>query len=150
MIVGMHHVAVCVNDFKTALNFYTQALGFEVVQQSDFDNDDMANRAIGLDAVTAQMAMLKTPNAFLELWQYHYPEPKDLRARTCDYGYAPIALQVKDIQFEYDRLKDFGMKFVGDVVHFGEDASAIYGRDPSGNVIELYEIKTTNMARLER
>ncbi|MFK8050817.1 MAG: VOC family protein [Halioglobus sp.] len=150
MIVGLHHVAIGVNDFDKALKFYTEALGFEVVQRSDFDNDPMANRAIGLDAVKAKMAMLKTPNAFVELWQYNNPEPQDLRSRPCDYGYPHIALQVDDIQAEYDRLSDLGMEFVGEVVHFGEDASAIYGRDPSGNVIELYEIKTAEIAQLSR
>ena len=150
MIVGLHHVAIGVNDFDKALKFYTEALGFEVVQRSDFDNDPMANRAIGLDAVKAKMAMLKTPNAFVELWQYNNPEPQDLRSRPCDYGYPHIALQVDDIQAEYDRLSAHGMEFVGEVVHFGEDASAIYGRDPSGNVIELYEIKTAEIAQLSR
>jgi glyoxylase I family protein len=141
MILGLHHVAIGVDDFDRALKFYTEGLGFELVQQSRFDDEELANRAIGLDAIEAKMAMLKANNAFLELWQYSHPAPKDLRSRPCDYGYPHIALQVEDIQAEYDRLKDHGMEFVGEVVHFGEEAAAIYGRDPSGNIIELYEIK---------
>lgn len=150
MIVGLHHVALGVNDFESALKFYTEALGFEVVQQSEFDDDAAANQAIGLDAVKAKMAMLKTSNAFIELWQYSNPSPEDLRSRPCDYGYPHLALQVDDIQGEYDRLKAHGMQFVGEVVHFGDDASAIYGRDPFGNVIELYEIKSQEIAQLAR
>lgn len=150
MIVGLHHVAIGVDDFDKALTFYTEALGFEVVQQSDFDNDANANLAIGLDGIKAKMAMLKAPNAFVELWQYSQPAPKDLRSRPCDYGYPHIALQVDDIQAEYDRLKTHGMEFVGEVVHFSGDASAIYGRDPSGNIIELYEIKSKEIAQLDR
>ena len=150
MIVGLHHVAIGVDDFDKALPFYTEALGFAVVQRSDFDNDTLANRAIGLDAVKAKMAMLKTSNAYVELWQYTNPPPNDLRSRPCDYGYPHLALQVDDIQEEYDRLSEHGMEFVGEVVHFGDDASAIYGRDPCGNIIELYEIKSANMAQLAR
>lgn len=150
MIVGLHHVAIGVHDFDKALKFYTEALGFEVVQQSEFDNDPAANKAIGLEAIKAKMAMLKAPNAFVELWQYSDPMPQDLRSRPCDYGYPHIALQVDDIQAEYDRLKTHGMEFVGDVVDFGANASAIYGRDPCGNVIELYEIKTAEIAQLSR
>ena len=41
-----------------------------------------------------------------------------------------------------------GMTFAGDVVHFGEESSAIYGRDPFGNIIELYEINTPDIAQL--
>lgn len=150
MIVGLHHVALGVDDFDKALTFYTEALGFEVVQQSEFNNDANANKAIGLDGIEAKMAMLKAPNAFVELWQYSQPAPKDLRSRPCDYGYPHIALQVDDIQTEYDRLKTHGMDFVGEVVHFSDDASAIYGRDPCGNIIELYEIKTKEIAQLDR
>ena len=42
------------------------------------------------------------------------------------------------------------MTFVGEVVHFGDTSSAIYGRDPFGNVIEIYEIKTADISQLER
>ena len=150
MIVGLHHVAIGVNDFDKALKFYTEGLGFEIVQQGEFDNDAAANQAIGLDQIKAKMAMLKAPNAFVELWQYYHPEPADLRSRACDYGYPHLALQVDDIQAEYDRLKTHGMEFVGEVVHFGDNASAIYGRDPCGNIIELYEIKAAEIAQLPR
>ncbi len=150
MIVGIHHVAVGVNDFEKALKFYRDALHFEVVQQSEFDRQPMVDQAIGLKDAKARMAMLKGPNAFLELWEYKNPEPRDLRSRPCDYGYPHFALQVDDIQAEYDRLQTHGMTFVGEVVHFGDTSSAIYGRDPCGNIIELYEIKSSDIAQLDR
>lgn len=150
MIVGLHHVAIGVDDFGRALAFYTDALGFSVVQESEFDDDPGANAAIGLPAVKARMAMLQAPNAYLELWEYSSPRPADRRSRPCDFGYPHIALQVEDIQAEYDRLAELGMQFVGEVVHFGDAASAIYGRDPCGNIIELYEIRSDELARLGR
>ena len=150
MIVGLHHIAIGVSDLDKALKFYIEGLGFEIVQQGVFDNDPTANQAIGLDAIKAKMVMLKAPNAFVELWQYSHPVPEDLRSRPCDYGYPHIALQVDDIQKEYDRLKAHGMEFVGKVVQFGDSASAIYGRDPCGNIIELYEIKAKAIAQLAR
>jgi glyoxylase I family protein len=150
MIVGLHHVAVGVSDIDRALKFYTEGLGFEVVQRDDFENDDNANRTIGLKDIKARMAMLKTHNAFVELWEYSNPAPQDKRSSPCDYGYPHFALQVDNIQEEYDRLQTHGMEFVGEVVHFGDSASAIYGRDPFGNVIELFEIKSTEIAQLSR
>jgi glyoxylase I family protein len=150
MIVGMHHVAIGVPDFDKGLAFYRDLLGFEVVQESNFDRDNpQADRAIGLPKVAARMAMLKAPNAFIELWQYTNPPPDDRRGRPCDYGYVHFALQVDGIDAEYARLKAGGMTFVGDPVDFGV-ASAIYGRDPFGNVIELYEIRDRRIAQLER
>jgi catechol 2,3-dioxygenase-like lactoylglutathione lyase family enzyme len=45
------------------------------------------------------------------------------------------------------RLVEAGMTFVGPPVDFGRSA-AIYGRDPFGNVIELYEIRDPAIAQL--
>ena len=148
MIVGLHHVAISVPDLELGLSFYCDLLGFEVVQRSEFDGTfEGASRAIGLATVTARMAMLKAPNAFVELWDYHNPTPEDRTARPCDFGYPHMALQVRGITDEYERLKAGGMTFVGEPVDFGT-ASAIYGRDPFGNVIELYEIRDPGIAQL--
>ena len=150
MIVGMHHIAIGVNNFDKGLQFYRDGLGFEVVQEMVLENNPDADRAIGIPGAKAQMAMLKGPNIHIELWQYENPEPRDHVQHPNDYGYPHMALQVDDIQDEYDRLKEYGMTFVGEVVHFGPTSSAIYGRDPFGNVIELYEIKDPGISQLDR
>ena len=150
MIVGIHHVAIGVPDFDKGLAFYRDTLGFEVVQTSKFNRDNpLADRAIGLPEVAAKMAMLKTTNAFIELWQYTNPKPDDRRGRPCDYGYVHFALQVDGLEAEYARLVAAGMEFAGPPVDFGV-ASAIYGKDPFGNVIELYEIRDKGLAQLDR
>ena len=38
MIVGVHHIAVGVDDFGKALDFYTKALGFSIESEAEFDN----------------------------------------------------------------------------------------------------------------
>lgn len=150
MIVGIHHVAVGVPDFERGLAFYRDVLGLEVVQELAWErNFPLADKAIGLIETTARMAMLKAANAFIELWEYSHPEPADRRQRPCDYGYPHFCLQVDGIQEEYDRLCAAGMRFVGPPVDFGE-TSAIYGKDPFGNVIELYEIRNPQIAQLAR
>jgi len=53
------------------------------------------------------------------------------------------------MEAELSRLRTHGMTFVGDAV-CGEQASAIYGYDPFGNIIELYEIKTATLPHLAR
>lgn len=150
MILGIHHVAVGVPDFELGLKFYQEALGFEVVQRTDFQGDNpLADETIGVGKVSAHMAMLKTSNAYIELWQYTNPSPQDHRSQPNDYGYPHFALQVDDIDAEYRRLMEHGMTFHREPVNFG-DISAIYGRDPFGNVIELYEIRDTETAQLRR
>ncbi|MFP6814127.1 MAG: VOC family protein [Pseudomonadales bacterium] len=148
MIVGIHHVAIGVPDFQKGLEFYRDVLGFEVMSQGQISDNEPANRTIGLDDIRAEVAMLKAPNAYIELWQYSNPAPEDHRQRPSDYGYPHFALQVTDIQQEYDRMRAAGMEFVGEPVDFGT-FSAIYGRDPFGNVIEIYEIRDPDLPQLE-
>lgn len=148
MIKGIHHVAVCVTDFEQGLTFYSDLLGFEVVERIEWDSGyAMADQAIGLPDTAAKLAMLKAPNAYIELWQYLNPKPENRSQRPCDYGFAHLALQVEGIQEEYDRLSAGGMKFVGPVVDFG-DIAAIYGKDPFGNTVELYEIRDGSRAEI--
>ena len=147
MIVGIHHVAIGVPDFQKGLEFYRDVLGFEVLSQGKLSDNEPAERTIGLADIRAEVAMIKAPNAYIELWQYTSPAPEDQSQRPCDYGYPHFALQVTGIQEEYERLSAAGMEFVGPPVDFGT-ASAIYGKDPFGNVIELYEIRDADTPQL--
>ena len=93
--------------------------------------------------------MLQAPNAYIELWSYSNPAPVDRGSRPCDFGYPHFALQVDDIAHEYRRMRNLGMEFMNEPVNFGT-SSAIYGKDPFGNVIELYEIRDSQTPQLPR
>lgn len=141
MIVGLHHVALVVTDLDDGIAFYSNHLGFELVDRFEWDGDNaVIDSTIGLPGSSARGAMMKTSNAFVELWQYREPESRDRRADPNDRGYSHIALQVEGIDEEHARLSAAGMTFVGPPVNFGT-SSAIYGRDPFGNVVELYEMR---------
>ncbi len=71
MIVGLHHVALGVPDLDDGIAFYTEHFGFELVNRFEWDRDNaVIDSAIGLPGSSARGAMLKTSNAFIELWQY--------------------------------------------------------------------------------
>jgi len=148
MIIGIHHIAIGVPDFQAGLVFYRDVLGFEEVWQSEFSGPEpLVEAAIGLEEPRAKAAMLRGGNAHIELWQYTRPQPADLRSQPNDYGYPHFALEVEDIQAEHARLSAAGMQFVGPPVDFG-DSSAVYGKDPFGNIIEIYEIRDPEQARI--
>ena len=147
MIIGIHHVAIGVPDMQAALAFYRDVLGFEVLSASELANNEAADRCIGLKDTRAEVAMLKGPNAYLELWSYSNPAPEDMRSRPCDLGYPHFALQVQGIQEEYERMSGLGMEFMDEPVNFGT-SSAIYGKDPFGNIIEIYEIRDAQTPQL--
>ena len=147
MIKGIHHIAINVPHFDQGLAFYRDVIGFEVVEQGRIQNMPQADRAVGLPNISATMAMMWAGSCFVELWSYGHPEGEDKTARPCDLGYPHIALEVVDIQSEHSRLENAGMTFVGPPVDFG-DTSAVYGQDPFGNVIEIYEIHNPERAQL--
>tara|TARA_B100000686_G_scaffold349648_1_gene443547 strand:+ start:229 stop:675 length:447 start_codon:yes stop_codon:yes gene_type:complete len=141
MIIGIHHVAISVPNMDKAVAFYQETLGFQRVFGNSWNGDrPEADRVIGVTESHAKVVMLRTGNAYLELWEYDNPKPKSKGENysPADHGFAHICLQVSDIQAEYDRLIEAGMTFHAPPVQLGESL-AIYGRDPFGNILELYE-----------
>jgi glyoxylase I family protein len=139
MILGLHHVALCVPDLDAGLAFYVDALGAELVFRSHLVDRPDAEAVIGVSGLDAHVAMVKLGAAHVELWQYDHPLPRDLRSPANALGYPHIALAVRDIGAEHARLSAAGMTFVGPPVDLGR-SRAVYGRDPFGNLIELYEL----------
>lgn len=150
MIVGLHHVAISVPDIDQALGFYCGVLGLEQVQEADIAENSKTDATIGLKNIRTSMRMLRIGNAFIELWEYRHPQPlsKDPLYPPSDHGISHFCIQVSDINSEYNRLKENGMTFVGPPVDYGI-LSAVYGRDPFGNILEIYEPFSQAAAQLE-
>lgn len=138
-IHGLHHVAVGVPDLDAALDFYVAAFGCEPVFRSSIDGTrPEVDSVIGIAGVAADVAMVRLGAVHLELWEYHAPAPVDRTSPPNGLGFPHVAVGVDDIGAEHARLRELGMTFVGDPVDLGS-ARAIYGRDPFGNIIELYQ-----------
>ena len=150
MIIGVHHTALSVPDIGAAISFYCDVLGFEIVTEGGWEKGyTVADKIVGLRDSVAKAAMLKGPNIYLELFEYIEPTPK---AQDPDYpvnhhGITHFCLQVTEIDAEYDRLKQAGMRFHSEPQSMG-DVKATYGRDPFGNVIELYEVFSDAVAQI--
>ena len=141
MIHGINHVAISTGDIVSLSAFYQETLGFEEVFKLNWDvGDQILDNITGLNDSSAKIIMLKCGNACLELFEYQTPPPKpgDENRPVCDHGITHLCLQVTDIDSEYNRLKNAGMRFHCPPQTVG-DLRATYGRDPDGNVIELLE-----------
>ncbi len=94
----------------------------------------------GLENSEAKAAMLKLGESFLEVFEFSSPQPKHRHGErpVCDNGISHIAVEVKDIQLEYVRMKAAGMQFHSEPMA-QESGFMVYGRDPDGNVVELIE-----------
>ena len=136
-------MAVGVTDIDAAVDFYVAALRCELLFRRSIDGTrPEVDQVVGIDGVQADVAMLRLGDAHLELWAYHAPARVDCTAPANGLGYPHIGVRVSDIDAEHERLSALGVTFVGPPVDLG-DSKAVYGRDPFGNLIELYEAAPT-------
>jgi len=142
MILGIHHTAISVSSLDRSLAFYCGLLGAEVCAEFSWQpGEEVIDGILGLRDSSARTAMLRFGNVHIELFEYFTPTPASRQEPrpVCDHGYTHIALEVRDIQSEYQRLKEAGMVFHCEPQFMG-DVAATYGRDPDGNVVELQEV----------
>jgi catechol 2,3-dioxygenase-like lactoylglutathione lyase family enzyme len=142
MIIGVHHVAMSVPDIEAAVAFYCDVLGFEIVTQGGWEKGYVeADKIIGLPDTVSKTAMIRGANTHIEMFEFTEPagEKQDFDHPMNNHGLTHFCLQVTDIQMEYERLIEAGMRFHCEPQDLGT-TKATYGRDPFGNVIELYEV----------
>ena len=118
----MATVRYFVSDVARAIQFYTQHLGFEVVQ--DFE------------------AIAITKRGDLTLW---LAGPLSSAARPMPDGRKPepggwnrFVVEVDDIQEKVRELREAGLHFRNDIVR-GPGGAQILLEDPFGNVIEVFQ-----------
>lgn len=116
-------VRYLVDDVRAAVDFYTNHLGFSV----------------DLDAAPAFAAVVRGPLQLL------LAGPKSSAARPMPDGATPepggwnrIQLVVEDISAEAARLRAAGVSFRNDIIS-GPGGQQVLLRDPSGNLVELFQ-----------
>jgi catechol 2,3-dioxygenase-like lactoylglutathione lyase family enzyme len=149
VINGLHHVALSTPDIERLTAFYTDVLGFDVVDwKGGWERGNpLIDKIVGLNDSSAKQVMLRAGNLYLEVFEYLSPPPKRAEGDrpVCDHGYTHFALDVTDLQSEYERLLKSGMRFHHPPVFDHEQGLAsTYGRDPDGNVIEIQEVLNPN------
>jgi catechol 2,3-dioxygenase-like lactoylglutathione lyase family enzyme len=150
VIVG--HVALVTPDMDRLVKFYTQILGIEPHTRRDSIRDspkldDIAN----IDGLKMRAAWFKTGSIGLEMWSFE--NPKTLEAQKPSpyhqIGYNKVVFEVENIDSEYKRLKDLGVKFLSEPVS-NKNYSVVYARDPDGNLIGLEQHNTDSTMSLDR
>lgn len=140
MIRGIHHVALNTANFETMFAFYRDVLGFVPVFEANWANEPLIDAVVGLRDSAARSCMFRAGNAYLELFEYSRPVARAGEPlRPCDRGYTHFALDVVDIEQEYERLSAAGMRFMHDRPGDFGTIRAVYGQDPDGNLIEIQQ-----------
>ena len=122
--------SVSVADQQTALDFYTEKLGF--VKKSDVPlGKNRWLTVVSADDENGPELVLE-PNA-------DYPAMKALKEALVKDGIPFTAFEVDDLDTEYRRMVDLGVLFVGEPID-GPGARYAVLDDTCGNLIQIYEI----------
>ena len=140
MIKRIEHVGISTKNYQVLLDFYCNIIGFKVLYDGVFQGELYVSIMV-LDKPRGRVALLDLDGTQLEIFEFSHPEaPDSTRIRPVNHqGITHICFSVSDINAEYQRLTDAGMIFHCTPISFSGEGKATYGRDPDGNVIELYE-----------
>lgn len=124
----IEHTALIVDDYDRAIDFFVQALGFELVEDSpSLTNDGRAKRWV----------VVRPPGAMTGLLLARADGERQQNAAGDQFaGRVGLFLRVDDFEVSYDRMRQHGVEFVT------EPRDEPYGRvavfvDVSGNKWDL-------------
>ena len=123
--------SVSIDDYDKALKFYTEIMGF--VKKRDIP---LGEGVRWITVVSPEepdgTELLLEPNAW-------YPAMKALKESLVKDGIPFTAFEVKDIQSEYERMKNLGVEFTMEPTNMGMTTAAVFD-DTCGNLIQIYQM----------
>jgi len=123
--------SVSIDDYDKALNFYTEMLGF--LKKRDIPLGEGARWITVVSPEEPEgTELLLEPNA-------DYPAMKALKESLFKDGIPFTAFQVRDVQAEYDRMKNLGVEFTMEPTNMGMTTAAVLN-DTCGNLIQIYQL----------
>jgi len=136
----MTQVAILSPDISKLIDFYEMVLGIAPYRVGRYGDNPAFAEVADLDSLAFHGAwfMLDGRGKKLELMQYEPPHatPNTLTTKTpLDPGYT-YSLEVLDIQEEYKRLQEAGVRFISPPQQLGH-FWIVYANDADGNVFSL-------------
>jgi len=122
--------SVMVGDQEKALSFYTGMLGF--VKKADISMGAYRWLTVSAPEGVEGMELVLEPMAF--------PPAQTFQKALFEAGVPATAFFTKDIQAEFSRLKELGVKFRGEPKNMGP-ITAVMFEDTCGNLIHLVQPK---------
>ena len=142
MTLRLHHTGISTPNLSRLVAFYCDLLGFTETTRAEWEQGFTdADDVLGLTDTAAEMVLLQLGDTYLEVFEFRNPDPgpADPERPVSRTGINHICLAVHDVAAEYERLVAAGMTFHSSPRDIGDGPFA-YGRDPDGNVVELWEV----------
>ena len=142
----MTQVALVTHDIERLTTYYSEILGFNPYRAADISNRLPFDDATDIDDVSLKVVFFRMAQRTksMEFWQYVNPETPQIQGDrdSTALGYS-YSIEVGDIQAEYARMTDLGVKFVSEPVLIG-DFWQVYANDIDGNVFALRQAVDPN------
>jgi predicted enzyme related to lactoylglutathione lyase len=123
--------SVSIDDYDKALKFYTEVMGFE--KKRDIPLGDGARWITVVSPEEPDgTELLLEPNS-------EYPAMKALKEALVSDGIPFTAFEVRDVQAQYERMKNLGVEFTMEPTNMGMSTVAVLN-DTCGNLIQIYQL----------
>jgi glyoxylase I family protein len=131
LLKGLHHIAIICSDYERSKAFYTQVLGFEIL-----------NEAYRAERDSYKLDLSLNGQYLIELFSFPAPTPRPTRPEAT--GLRHIAFAVVDIEAVIRQLAQKGVST--ELIRIDEFTGRkfTFFRDPDDLPIELYEAKEFN------
>lgn len=129
MVLMIKLSSIYVDDQDKALRFYTKVLGF--VKKADFPVGEFKWLTVISPEGPDDIELLLEPN--------DNPVARAYQTAIYERGISATAFAVTDIQLEYERLKNLGVKFTMEPTKIENTILAAFD-DTCGNLIQLFQI----------
>ncbi|RXZ48342.1 VOC family protein [Agromyces binzhouensis] len=136
------NVAIVVDDLDAAIAFFAE-LGMELEGRAHIEGD-FADRAVGLDGIRSEIAMMRVPDGHgrLELTTYLRPEasaPTPAVPPPNTLGLHRVMFAVDDLDDTLARLRPHGAELLREVANYQDEYRLCYLRGPAGIIVALAE-----------
>jgi len=141
-MIGIRHAGLVVKDLKEALHFYRDLLGFKIVKKMVESGEYINVVCATKDTKVMTVKLAAGDNNLIELLCFFPPLASKVNFKKFNTpGFSHISCTVKNIEKEYKRLKEAGIRF-NSLPQESPDgyAKVVFCRDPEGNFIELVEV----------
>jgi len=144
-VLATNHTSFTVSDLDRSIAFFSEVLGFEMVNRALRD-PKLISSITGVPGADIEVAYIQGPGHRLELIQYHGPsERSQVDSRPCDSGFAHVAYDVDDVDAAVAASAPYQVLPIGEVTVIDKGPNAgrkvVYLRDPDGVTIEYIEAR---------
>lgn len=145
MAPAFSHVNIVARDWRRLVEFYVDVLGCEPVPPERDLSGEFLERLTGIAGAHLRGVHLRVPGhgpggPTIEIFTYEEQEPQTAPPPN-RLGFTHIAFSVDDVPAALERLLAAGGSTVGELVETDVTGAghltAVYARDPEGNIVEL-------------